>query len=633
MSHVFVSYKAEDRARVRPLVEALEKDGYSVWWDQQIGGGASWRQTIEAELDQAKCVVVMWSKRSAGREGAFVQDEAARAQRRQVCVPVLLDKVRPPLGFGETQALPLAGWHGDRSDPRYAAVLHAVRCIAAGGDPAPLHHPREGGPLNRRSLVLGGGAAVIAAGATGAWFLLRPAPAAASDSIAVLPFDNLSGDPSQAYFSDGMAEELRSALSRIPRLEVVARTSSEAVRNEDAKVAANKLGVASILTGSVRRSTSMIRVSAQLVDGRTGLQRWSQDFDEPIGDPLSIQSNIAQSVAEALRIQLAGATKETLTLGGTRNAAAQDLFLRSNPAREKDSAQGYERSIAQLDSAIQLDPRFARAYARKSAALAYYAANYAHSVSEMDLILNQAATAARQSIAIAPNLSQAHAALAFTHKLQLKFKDAWLETRAALNLPGVDAETMWRYGIFLSQIGRRDEALDTVVRATRLDPLNPLAYRAQALVLFLLHRFPLAVAAASHSLQLDPSGNYVRSILANSLLMMRRYAEAAAEYSKLPDDDANAVPGRAVLAALTEGGKASDRLLERLRATFGDTVNYECARVYGQRGDADTAIAYLQKAVASRNVGLIFVISDPFLDPIRTDARLSRIIRALDFPR
>src|SRR3990170_7153427 len=126
MSDVFVSYKAEDRKRVRPLVEALQADGYSVWWDEQIGGGAAWRQSIEAELTAAGCVLVAWSKRSVGPEGTFVQDEATRAHQRRVYVPILIDKVHVPLGFGEMQALSLTGWKGERSDPRYQAVLAAV---------------------------------------------------------------------------------------------------------------------------------------------------------------------------------------------------------------------------------------------------------------------------------------------------------------------------------------------------------------------------------------------------------------------------------------------------------------------------------------------------------------------------
>src|SRR5688572_3266712 len=273
MSDVFISYKAEDRARVRPLVDALEADGLSVWWDAHIGGGDEWRDTIARHLDEARCVIVVWSKRSVGPEGRFVRDEAARALRRGAYLPVRIDKVEPPLGFGETQALPLSGWKGNRSDPRYTAVANAVRAITGLGSHAHIEADHSAG-IARRPLVFGG-AAAIAAAAAGGWLLLKPGSAKAN-SIAVLPFANLSGDPAQAYFSDGMAEELRSALSRIAGLKVDARTSSEMLRDSDAKTAADKLGVENIVAGSVRRSPGTIRVGAQLIDGDDGLERWSE---------------------------------------------------------------------------------------------------------------------------------------------------------------------------------------------------------------------------------------------------------------------------------------------------------------------------------------------------------------------
>src|SRR5438477_4121770 len=161
MSDVFVSYKAEDRRRVKPLVDDLEADGYSVWWDEQISGGTAWRQTIEAELNTAKCVIVVWSKRSVGPEGAFVQDEASSAQERHVYLPVTIDRVHPPLGFGGTQACPLIRWHGNRSDPHYQDVLTTVKEIAGRGKrfaqppavaevPGPSHRARERGDRQHR---------------------------------------------------------------------------------------------------------------------------------------------------------------------------------------------------------------------------------------------------------------------------------------------------------------------------------------------------------------------------------------------------------------------------------------------------------------------------------------------------
>src|SRR6187551_3509106 len=208
MADVFISYKAEDRKRIQPLVQALQADGYSVWWDEHIGTGDEWRQTIERQLDAAKCVIVSWSKRSVGPEGRFVRDEASRAQRRGIYVPVLLDAVDPPLGFGESQAASLRGWHGNRSDSRYQHVASAVQRIAGSGTEESTHPVQPAG-VSRRVAIAGGAAATVAVAGVGGWVLLKPSTAdASSNSIAVLPFANLSGDPAQAYFSDGIAEEL-----------------------------------------------------------------------------------------------------------------------------------------------------------------------------------------------------------------------------------------------------------------------------------------------------------------------------------------------------------------------------------------------------------------------------------------
>ncbi|HWI76272.1 MAG TPA: TIR domain-containing protein, partial [Sphingomicrobium sp.] len=366
MSDVFVSYKAEDRRRVKPLVDALEAEGYSVWWDEQIGGGATWRHTIEAELSTAKCVIVAWSKRSVGEEGGFVQDEATRAQQRHVYVPVLIDKVHLPLGFGETQALSLAGWHGDRSDRRYQAILAAVQ-RNIGAKPRARARPIAPARVDRRTVIAGGAVAAVAVGGVGLWELLKPSAASASGSIAVLPFSNLSGDPTQAYFSDGIAEEIRSALTRISGLKVAGSTSSDAVRNDDAQTAAKKLNVTNILTGSVRQSPSTIRVSAELIDGTTGLDKWSQDYDRSPGDAIKIQTDIAQSVAAALSATLGAVSRAAIDVGGTSNSAAQDLLLKAKAQlKAEDSEASLRNVIGLLDSATTLDPKFADAYATKA---------------------------------------------------------------------------------------------------------------------------------------------------------------------------------------------------------------------------------------------------------------------------
>src|SRR4029453_4468069 len=156
MADVFVSYKAEDRARIQPLVSALEAEGFSVWWDAHIGGGTNWQEEIELRLDSAKCVLVVWSDRSVGHGGHFVRDEARRAQRRGAYVPVCLGEVEPPLGFGESPALSVKGWKGYSADPRFQAVISAVQSRVSGErdsrPQAQLHTPR----VSRRAVVAGG---------------------------------------------------------------------------------------------------------------------------------------------------------------------------------------------------------------------------------------------------------------------------------------------------------------------------------------------------------------------------------------------------------------------------------------------------------------------------------------------
>lgn len=245
MGDIFISYKAEDRARVRPLVAALEAAGLTVWWDVHIEGGVSWRQTIQERLDAAGCVLVVWSRASAGPTGHFVHDEASCAQRRGTYLPVRIDPVTPPIGFGETQALDLVRWRSGAADPRFVAVIATIRAMLAGEAPRGSrdHIPISPG-LDRRALLAGGGSALaLAGGGFALWRHMSRPPSA--NAIAVLPFQNLSGDVGQAYFSEGMSEELRDSLARIAGLKVAARVSSDQFRDaRDAGRIADRLHVA-----------------------------------------------------------------------------------------------------------------------------------------------------------------------------------------------------------------------------------------------------------------------------------------------------------------------------------------------------------------------------------------------------
>jgi serine/threonine-protein kinase len=476
MSDVFVSYKAEDRRRVKPLVEALQADGYSVWWDEQIGGGATWRHAIETELNAAKCVIVIWSKRSVGEEGTFVQDEATRAQQRHVYVPVLLDKVHLPLGFGETQALPLVGWHGNRSDSKYEAILSAVR-RNVGGKPKTKTRPIVPARVDRRAVLAGGAVATVAVIGVAGWEIFRPSAASAnSDSIAVLPFQNLSGDPAQAYFSDGIAEEIRSALARIAGLKVAGSTSSEAVRNEDAQSAAKKLEVGSILTGSVRQSPSTIRVTAELIDGHTGLDKWSQDYDRSPGDAIKIQTDIAENVASALSAALGTAAKAAISVGGTANAEAQRLVLQAKElSKGPPSNEAFQRALQLLDSAIALDANYADAYASKAGLLVAYGNSYAKGADALAENRAEALRTAQTALQIAPSLPAAHRAVFAVYSSNLEIGRAYSEILRARQLAPGDSSILTTYAVFTGQeLGQPDKSLSLLDQAIAMDPLNPI---------------------------------------------------------------------------------------------------------------------------------------------------------------
>jgi TolB-like protein/Tfp pilus assembly protein PilF len=635
MSDVFVSYKAEDRARVRPLVAALEADGLTVWWDAQIQGGAAWRQSIQRELEAAGCVVVVWSKRSVGPEGEFVHDEASLARKRGVYMPVRIDAVEPPLGFGQTQALALTGWKGERSDPRYQALLGAARGMIGGeARTGSLPIAPERSRIDRRLLLVGGG--VLAAGVAGAggWALWSRMGAGSDDkSVAVLPFANLSSDPSQAYFADGLAEELRSALSRIGQLKVIARASCEAVRNAPITEAARKLGVATVLTGSVRRSPTLIRVSAQLVDGRSGVERWSETYDRAPGDALEIQSGIAESVAGALRVRLGQAGKAALTVGGTRNAAAQDLFLQSRELiNADDSEAGVRKVLALLDAALALDPDYAEAHATRANALIGLAIQYARSAEDQRTGYAQATAAARRAVALAPRLAKGYAALGSAAQYQLDMSDALVQYQRAMALAGDDAGTLQAYAQFLSDLGRSDESAALAARVVALDPLNSRSYARQSLVLFYARRYGEAAAAARRALAMAPKRSTTRVRLGDCLLLLGKISEAQAEYAQAPADGTLRLAGEAIAAARLGDRAGSDKPMAKLKQLDGDLASYQYGQIHAQRGEIDQAFAALDQAWTVRDPGLSWLHVDPFLDPLRGDPRYKVLERKLNFP-
>ena len=631
VSDVFISYKAEDRKRLTPLVKALEDEGFDVWWDQHIGSGTNWRDEIETHLDAAKVVIVVWSKKTVGPEGRFVRDEAGQAQEAGHYLPITVDNVRPPLGFREVQALDLSSWKGNRADPRFQVLTDTIRHRLAGKEIGRKALVVGNAPLSRRGVMIGGTGALAIAG-VGGWALLKPGAAAASNRIAVMSFNNMSGDPGQAYFSDGIAEELRSALSRVG-MQVIGRASSDAVKDLDTRAAAAKLGVAHILTGSVRRSPETIRVGAQLVNGKDGVEKWAQNYDRAPGDTIKIQSDIAEQVAGALSIALGAAKKAALTIGGTANAKAQDLYLQGEAlAKSADSSEAYQKIIALFDAALAADPNYGDAHLGKANNLAVSAGQYATSPAQLAEELGRAEVSAKRAASLMPESGRPIAVLAQISLYRLDFGGAVRGSEQALATAPNDSLVLRKALNALLWLGDGARALALADRLIALDPLNPTAYFFRGQCLYVLRRYAEAIDACNKSLALAPQRNSPRTAIAESLLLLNRPGEAQAVLAKVPPDDVFRQTDEAILAARGGDRAGAEALIAKIRNAYADSASYQYGQIYAQIGDADRAFAAFDKAVEVGDPGLLIFKRDPVLDPIRRDPRFAGLLTRLKFP-
>ncbi len=300
----FLSYARADQERAAKLARALEVAGVDLWWDTMIEGGAAFAKSIEAALENSNAVIVVWSAASVGSD--WVLDEAAKGRDLRKLVPVTFDGIEAPLGFRQYQAIDLSHWRGDPRAPAIVSII--VRAIRVATGQAvrqpPVSRQRSHPLASRRGILIAAGGATIA-GAAGifAWRQgVFGGTRGSRNSVAVLPFKNVGGDQDQAYFSDGLSEELRATLARNQKLQVIAQASSATFRdsNDDAITIASKLGVAYLLEGSVRRSGEILRITSDLVDGRTGFSRWSETFDRVMQDIFAVQIEIANAVASKI---------------------------------------------------------------------------------------------------------------------------------------------------------------------------------------------------------------------------------------------------------------------------------------------------------------------------------------------
>lgn len=454
-------------------------------------------------------------------------------------------------------------------------------------------------------------------------------------SVAVMAFTNLSGDPRQDYFSDGISEELINALGRINKLKVAARLSSFSFKGKPVTVAdiGRQLDVGAVLEGSVRRDGTRLRITAQLVDVRTGYQLWSRDFDRNNVDVLNVQDDIAEAVAASLKIVLGGDDVVRLTSGNTNNPEAWDAYLRGLGLRNQFTAETLQKALAAFDKAIALDPRFALAHVERTFTMINYDEGFGtlgSDVAAAQRFRAQAFAEAEQAVSLAPRLGVAHAALAAADEELWHFADAEAEYERARALAPGDSTIERHYARFEAAMGHPRAAIAAAQRAVELDPLSAGAYLALASNLTMARRPASDAATALHHAELLAPKGPLEVFEAVQIALLRhdytgarqlcaahpfwaQYFLAIADY-KLGD---------------REGARAA---LAKFRAAQGDNSAFQYAIVYAQWGDARDALHWLEAAYRLHDDGLIDMKTFWMLDPIRGTAGFRDIERRMNFP-
>ena len=382
MADVFVSYARADKARVAPLVAAIEAKGWSVWWDPEITPGQEFDDQIDAEIGAAKAVLVVWTPTSVASR--WVRGEAREAAERGILVPVRFEQARLPMDVRAIHTTDLDEWHEDPTHPAVQDCLHAL-----------------GGMIARAQ-------AARSAGSSGA---VKPQVEKTPHySICVLPFVNMSGDAEQEYFSDGITEDIITDLSKLSALEVVSRNDSFLYKGKQVEVlkVAREAKVTHVLEGSVRRSGGRLRITAQLIDGASGKHVWAERYDRDASDIFAIQDEISQAIVKALRLRLLPEEKKAIEHRGTDSVEAHDLYLMARQLYVTTS-EGDTRSahtiIRICTSATEIDPAYARAWALM--AMAY------RSLREYGKHIEDGMAAAEKALALDPDLVEAHAVKAY----------------------------------------------------------------------------------------------------------------------------------------------------------------------------------------------------------------------------
>jgi TolB-like protein/DNA-binding winged helix-turn-helix (wHTH) protein/lipoprotein NlpI len=457
--------------------------------------------------------------------------------------------------------------------------------------------------------------------------------------LLVLPFDNLSGDPSQEYFSDGLTDEMITHLGGMypRRLTVIARTSAmqyKGTRKPLEQIAHDLGGVDYVLEGSVRRSEGHVRIDVQLFQARNQASLWTQTYERDPGDVLAVQGDVASRVGRSLMFELLPASAAGPNSGA--NAEAYDDYLKGLYQLNKRTQEGVQRSIEYLTQAIQKDPRDPRAYATLASA---YAVAAGWSFLSPNDAYPKVREAANKALALDDSLAEAHTMLAeVLHEYDWDWAGAETEYRRALELNPNSAVAHKLYAEYLTHAGRYDEALSEIRRAQDLDPLSLINNALVGFVYVEAHQYDRGIEELKKTLELDPDFAPAHHFLGWAYGGQGRYEQAILEYQKEKElnKDASYVVASLGISLARAGRKQEARqiLAElRQRSKRSYVSSFGLAKLYLALGDKDRSLIYLNKALEEHSFDLVLMGSSTKLNPLSNEPRYQQILKAVGFPR
>jgi TolB-like protein len=453
--------------------------------------------------------------------------------------------------------------------------------------------------------------------------------AAPQKSIAVLPLLNESGDPKDEYFSDGLSEELIAALAQISDLKVIGRSSSFRFKDkrEEPKTIGEKLGVATLLEGTVRKQGERVRIVAELINASDGIELWTRTFDRELKDIFAVQQEIAKAVAESLKVTLLG-SEEKSTQMATDSVEAHNAYLQGHFHSVRRNVEDYRKAIAYFDQAIRLDPNYALAYAERAEVWTVIG----DLIGQRSTAYPKAQSDAEKAVAIAPALAEAHAALGWVRAFaEWKFAEGLSELQRAKELSPANPTANDLLARVIVYTGRMEEAERQARQAVELDPLSAAAQFTLGRVLFYAGKLDEAEAAGRKMAELQPSAS--SSHRWQVLVAVQRGNGVAALREAQLEPDEGIRPFELALAQYVRGDrKASDAALADLIANSREGLAYQIAQVYAVRHELEKAFEWLQIAFDNHDGGMPSLLVDPLLRDLHDDPRYKSLVAKMAFP-